>query len=284
MKDTYEMKRSEFSFFNMIKKNLDWQIFKYKDVGGLFSTENNYIGGTIKSGDIFVHDSYYIKNITTRNETDQYAQLYTLKVNNNLYHYEEYIRTKSSWLTIFANSFSLWMSLYSGIKMVFTFLYAPNFNNYKIIQTILSKKEDIIELSSDFKKLEESKDKKTINEKNIIIKDELNNNKENLIENSDEYQTIKTEDDSLIFPKLNFFDYLFNNLYFSHKCLCDYKKQGIISTSNQILFKYFSVENIIYNQIKIENLLKDYSWNNPQLKSIQNNELITQLKLYLFDT
>jgi len=176
------------------------------------------------------------------------------------------------------------MSLYSGIKMVFAFLYAQNFNNYKIIQKILSKKEDSIELSSDYKKLEKSKDKKTINEKNIIIKDKLNNNKENLIENSDEYQTIKKEDDSLIFPKLNFFDYLFNNLYFSHKCLCDYQKQKIISTSNQILFKYFSVENIIYNQIKIENLLKDYSWNNPQLKSIQNNELITQLKLYLFDT
>ena len=123
----------------------------------------------------------------------------------------------------------------------------------------------------------------TINEKNIITKDELNNNKENLIENSDEYRTIKNEDDSLIFPRLNLFDYLFNNLYFSHKCLCDYKKQRIISTSNQILYKYFSVENIIYNQIKIENLLKDYRWNNLQLKNIQNNELIIQLESYLFD-
>ena len=148
-----------------------------------------------------------------------------------------------------------------------------------------TKKENSIELNSDFKKLEESIDKETINEKNIITKDELNNNKENLIVNSEDYQTIKKEDDdSLIFPKLNFFDYLFNNLYFSHKCLCDYKKQRIISTSNQILYKYFSVENIIYNQIKIENLLKDYRWNNPQLKCIQDNELITQLKSYLCDT
>ena len=290
LKDTFEMKRFEFSFINVIKKNLDWQIFKYKDVGGLFSTEKDYIGGTIKSGDIFVHDSYYVKNLTTINETDPYAQLYTLKVNYNFDYYEEYVRTKSSWLTIFANSFSLWMSLYSGIKMVFAFLYAQNFNNYKIIQDILSKdekmktkKENSIELNSDFKKLEESIDKKTINEKNIITKDELINNKENLIENSDEYRTIKNEDDSLIFPRLNLFDYLFNNLYFSQKCLCDYKKQRIISTSNQILYKYFSVENIIYNQIKIENLLKDYRWNNLQLKNIQNNELIIQLESYLFD-
>jgi hypothetical protein len=43
------------------------------------------------------------------------------------------------------------------------------------------------------------------------------------------------------------------------------------------------VENIIYNQIKIENLLKDYRWNNLQLKNIQNNELIIQLESYLFD-
>jgi hypothetical protein len=172
LKDTFEMKRFEFSFINVIKKNLDWQIFKYKDVGGLFSTEKDYIGGTIKSGDIFVHDSYYVKNLTTINETDPYAQLYTLKVNYNFDYYEEYVRTKSSWLTIFANSFSLWMSLYSGIKMVFAFLYAQNFNNYKIIQDILSKdekmktkKENSIELNSDFKKLEESIDKETINEK-----------------------------------------------------------------------------------------------------------------------
>ena len=167
------------------------------------------------------------------------------------------------------------------------YIYANNFNNYKIIQEILSKsdkgklkEENNIELSSDFNKSNELINNQ-MDEKNIITKDDLTD-KEKLIENSDDYHKINNEDDSIVLPKLHFFDYLFNNFYVSRKCFCDYKKQMMISTSNQILYKYFSVENILYNQIKIENLLKDYKWNNPRLKSIGNNELISQLKNYLF--
>ena len=287
-KGIYEMKTFQFSFYNVIKKNLEWQIFRYKDIGGLFSNEKEYIGGSIKSGDIYIYDYFYSKDLPYLNKTDKYVHLYTIKVNNNLEYYDEYIRTKVTWLTIFANSFSLWMSFYSGLKFIFEFIYANNFNNYKIIQEILSKsdkgklkEENNIELSSDFNKSNELINNQ-IDEKNIITKDDLTD-KEKLIENSDDYHKINNEDDSIVLPKLHFFDYLFNNFYGSRKCFCDYKKQMMISTSNQILYKYFSVENILYNQIKIENLLKDYKWNNPRLKSIGNNELISQLKNYLFN-
>ena len=37
------------------------------------------------------------------------------------------------------------------------------------------------------------------------------------------------------------------------------------------------MENILYNQIKMENLLKDYKWNNTDLANINNNNLIIQL-------
>ena len=57
----------------------------------------------------------------------------------------------------------------------------------------------------------------------------------------------------------------------------------IISICNKMLFSYLSVENILYNQIKFEHLMKDYKWNNPELKSILRNGLITQLKSYLSD-
>ena len=55
----------EFSFDTKIKKNLDWQIIKYKDKGGLFSKEKEYMGGYIKSGDVFIYDrpNFFSKKI-----------------------------------------------------------------------------------------------------------------------------------------------------------------------------------------------------------------------------
>ena len=42
--------------------------------------------------------------------------------------------------------------------------------------------------------------------------------------------------------------------------------------------KYYSIENLVYNQFMFENLLKDYKWNNPDLNSIKNIELIYKLQ------
>ena len=38
---------------------------------------------------------------------------------------------------------------------------------------------------------------------------------------------------------------------------------------------------IIYNQMKLENLFKDYKWNNPELNTIENNKMISDLKLLI---
>ena len=77
-------------------------------------------------------------------------------------------------------------------------------------------------------------------------------------------------------PKFRFIDFLFNNIYSLKGCKI--KKQEIISKCNEIIVKYFSIEKIIYNQLIIENLLKDYNWNNVELSKFDNNELIIQLK------
>ena len=42
--------------------------------------------------------------------------------------------------------------------------------------------------------------------------------------------------------------------------------------------KYLSVDSILNNQIIMENLFKDYLWNNSSLSVIENNELILKLK------
>ena len=52
------------------------------------------------------------------------------------------------------------------------------------------------------------------------------------------------------------------------------KAQEIIKLSNEIIGKYLSIENILLNQMIMENLMKDYKWNNPDLNSIKKNELI----------
>ena len=82
------------------------------------------------------------------------------------------------------------------------------------------------------------------------------------------------EEDSKILPNLYFYDFLFNNIYLK-KC-CSSKKQEIVSLCNNIVSKYYSIDLIVYNQIKLENLFKDYKWNEPELNVIENNKMINE--------
>ena len=77
-------------------------------------------------------------------------------------------------------------------------------------------------------------------------------------------------------PKLRFIDFIFNNVYSSKRCKNN--RQEIISICNELISKYNSIENTLYFQLKLENLLKDYKWNNPELSKLDNNQLIIQLK------
>ena len=84
----------------------------------------------------------------------------------------------------------------------------------------------------------------------------------------EDIETKVNENDS----KINFLHFFFNNVYFS---FCKkMKAQEIIKLSNEIIGKYLSIENILLNQMIMENLMKDYKWNNPDLNSIKKNELI----------
>ncbi len=67
-----------------------------------------------------------------------------------------------------------------------------------------------------------------------------------------------------------------NNIYC--KKFTELNAQEIIRICNEIMSNYLSVESILYNQIMLENILKDYKWNNPQLNSIDNNKLLLNLK------
>ena len=61
------------------------------------------------------------------------------------------------------------------------------------------------------------------------------------------------------------------------KC-CNNSSQEIISLCNELITKYYSIDSVIYSQLKLENLFKDYKWNDPKLNRIENNDLIAKIK------
>ena len=122
----------------------------------------------------------------------------------------------------------------------------------------------------DFIEKEHNDDQILISVTNIIKKKESNDTK-NKITFSE-----KDDEQGRILPKLSFLDFFYNNFY-KEKC-CIHKRQQLILACNEIMFQYYSVENILYNQIMLENLFKDYNWNNPELKDIYNNNSLYFIK------
>ena len=146
----------------------------------------------VKSKDVYIYDQPRPKKIRKLDDGSYlfYEFLYRITVDSDYEFYDEYIRTEVPWLNIFSNSFSLIMSIFSGFKIVFDFIYAKNFNNYKIIQSILAKNEKLnskekksFELNSDFIKSEQEINYQN-DKKDIINIKEGNEIKENLIENN----------------------------------------------------------------------------------------------------
>ena len=84
------------------------------------------------------------------------------------------------------------------------------------------------------------------------------------------------EESSIVLNKLPFYEFYLNNIY--SKFCWKMKNQEIINKTNEIIHKYLSIDTLLYNQIKLDNLFKDYKWNNPLLNSIKNNEMIMKLK------
>ena len=71
------------------------------------------------------------------------------------------------------------------------------------------------------------------------------------------------EDDNFQLSKITFIHFILKHIKYKNKNMR--KKYDIIETCNNILFKYISIETILYNQIIFENLLKDYKWNESYL-------------------
>ena len=176
------------------------------------------------------------------------------------------------------------MTVFNGFCLIFRSIYSNNFDNYKILEKILfnnqtKNKKDvnnkkIIELSNDFNKTDTLIDK-PIEENNLIIQNNELDKEDKRVNNN-----IYINNKDIKLPKLHFYDFLFNNIYFI-KLFKRNNKQEIISKCNEIIYKYYSIENVLYNQIRLENMIKDYKWNDSGLSDFTNNELIIQLKNFI---
>ena len=198
------------------------------------------------------------------------------------HNWEQYKRKKKSFLDTLSNILSVGMTSLNAIKTVFLLLYSNSFDNYKIIQDILTDKNKMLKKKS-ISSIKINAPSSSDTSLNIPMIETNNENTEHSNINLD-VPKISSEDKAkkseIILPNLSFFSYIFN-FFYCENCKCNMKNQIIISKCNDIVSKYYSIENVLHNQILIENLLNDYKWNEPHLKDIKNNELIINLNNYI---
>lgn len=298
---------SAYLYFNpdsKIEASYKWTVVRCEDEKGLFDfsesnqnkkikeNDNIYIGGKFQKYDTIIlsKNTIYPKIKDKRFVFD--FKVYGIKHINNFI-YEDYKRKEKSIFDYFAYIFSYWFSLYNGLSFFITTLYSQSFDKYKIIENILSYQ--IEKLS--YKKRQtniinkikniEMKDNllsndslielnaNSINDDDNSLIDDMNKN-DNLVENTQ--KNITEHKDHRILPKRTFLDFIFNFCYCCRKNRFISERQQIICDCNDIILKHYSIEKILYNQFLLENLLKDYQWNNPQLKNILNHKSLKRFK------
>ena len=282
-----------FFFKNNIIRNLYWGIIKYNDETKGFTRlidkyrEINkiYFAGYIEKTDYYtLDDSFYGIN----KDDSKIKLLCSIKMENIQDKITEYKRVKKSFLDVLSKIFALLSSIYTGFASSFGFLYSKNYDNYKIVKNIISKQKGIklnTKNNNDRKikeiELSDAKNSSLMNPSslsNFIINDVEND--ENLNNEKDmNFKSNNNIESNINIPNFKFWDFLLNNFY--KKSIIKSEKHEFLSICNEIVYKYFSIDYLLYNQIKFENLYKDYKWNNPELNNIEKNELIIELTKHI---
>ena len=268
---------------------LNWELIEYEEEQGIFAKTYNhmvgnsqtYYGGYYKTKETFTDDGH-VKNIPDTDmrikdlNGNHFTLLLYLQSFGNNREYERYSRKKISFLDVLADVSALASTVLDLMALAYGFLYEENYDNYKIIENILTKKMNIIINNQKIIKEDDEEDK--IELKTDLIESNSSEENEktgiNIKENTQGEE--KRYKENLDLPSPNFLDFLFNKLYF--KCFGPSSKQNLIDSCNDIVAKYITIENILYNQMKLEYLWKDYKWNNPQNEIGQKDGLILGLK------
>ena len=304
-KKIFFYKYLRFNFERNFILYLNWEFTKYKEKNDIFKIFSNYLRRPIQflDGRFILGDLKEEKNedlyneLTIEGKVHKYLGSIVLLNPKDTIH--EYLRQKKEWLSVLANIFALGNTFYSFFVKIFYLFYSKKYDHYKIFKNILLLDETIKKSKSIF--ISESSNlqlNKVVEEKTLEVQDiqvissnkrkntgcssnSSNNNNDKgsefpMTEKEDKYDENENEVNNLNLPKLPFVDFVFNNFY-SGKC-CTSNKHKLMTLSSKIIYRYYSIENILYNQIKFENLLNDYKWNNPKLKNVQNNKTILEMR------
>ena len=282
---------------------MNWEFTKYKEKNDIFKIFSNYLRRPIQflDGRLTINDLKEEKNDGEYNneyiiDGEIHKYLGSIVIFNSRDTIHEYLRQKREWLSVLATISALANSFYSIFVRFFYFIYSKKYDQYKIFKNILLldakiKKSDSIFLSeaSNLKLNNFSLEKKV--EKALEVREiqVINSNKSDSCSSTNnndkgsecpttekEEKDEEVDNNNLHLPKMPFVNFIFNNLFID-KC-SNSNKQKLINLSSKIIYKYYSIENILYNQIKFENLLNDYKWNNPKLKNVQNNKTILEIR------
>ena len=248
-----------------------WQIINVTEEKGML---DNFIGKKKEfiGGDLYKSEYNNIRSFPMKTNIGIFKPIFNYHIENDANNYVVYKRKKVSEFSLIANICSLALTIFNGFRFGFNFFYSEKFSNYEVIDNILTSKK-----KSKQKKIVENKFDKSfpllsINEmKDVEIEEKDEEKDEN---KTDKLIEIEEKDESL--PKYNIFSFI-ANFFYCNRCKKN-KVQANITICNNILEKYYSIENLLYNQFMLENLLQDYKWNNPDLNSIKNIELIYKLK------
>ena len=265
---------------------LRWKNIKYTEERGIagmfdswFGITSEFNGGSFMDPLIFnIEISESFKQLEAQGL--KFLGLISMNKEDANNYYDLYSRTKKGRFDPIANICSLALTIYSGFIFVYCGFYSNNFDNYEIIEKILAKnRKKSIKMKNTDDNIEISDD---LDKKDALLISSSSNNEEKITGSEKEKVRNNTNDinaqgDGRILPKLRFYDFLFNNFYM--KKYCDSNKHNFLNICNEIVSKYNSVDFILYNQIRLENLFKDYKWNNPKLNDIENNKLITDLNI-----
>jgi hypothetical protein len=256
-----------FDFKNPTHYALSWNIIKYKDQKGLFDIFNSWTGKKNEYLDGYIQEYMPTPVLSPyrHSSSDKYKVMGSIRIYNLYLSYEEYKRKNIKFMSVLANICALFSSIKGIIEKIFAY-YSKNYDNHKMISSIMSTKIK-----------NNSENKKTHFELLPLSKDNDNdsdndNLQKNLIINESDDDN-KSENFNL--KKISCLQYLLNNIYCKK---LGFNIQDRINICNEIIEKYMSYENILYHQIMLEQLLLDYKWNDDSLKNMLNNCLITKLK------
>ena len=273
-----------FYFRSAYKIYYDWEVIKYIEQNTLldrFRKKKEEFSGQFSDTTTYIIDD--------EEKINNFKILLEVNFRNLHSSYIQFKRKRKTLLDLVAKITSLFQTLYFGFRFAFKY-YSKNFNNYKIIEKVLDMN------NKNFREIEISH---AIYEPTKISYNYSVNNKNNnldypLINNSNKNNNLIINDDIIdcnnnieiddllkekVFPKLSFMHFFCNNLYYN-KCN-KFRSQEFLHICNKILLKYISIDSILYNQMRLENLFKDYNWNNPILNNIEKNELIDKLKTFI---